>query len=301
MGLGRHTRDKRKVRCIPFLFVALPLASQPSETLTAESRLVMVNASVYDNQNHFHADMTAENFRVLDDGSEVALASVGVEEVPLSAVILLDASRSMHSSYDAALDGLHRFLDKAQAGDEFCLLAFQDHEPADCRFERDPMKVRAQAAHIRPHGGTALGDALLAGLAMAKRSRNARRVVLVLSDGLDNSSSHKWAEVRRIAVESTAAVYALNLPVWGDMDSWQTLRLRRLAEDTGGRLLAARNVKEFPALLEHLEVRQQYVLTFVPPGATGHRTKHQVTVRLRGRAAEHLRVYWRHSYSTVVH
>lgn len=280
------------MRCIVLFFgVGLGLAAQAG--FRAEGRLVLVNAGVFDDRNRFHGELVKENFELSDGGRVVPLESVGVEEVAISTVIVLDVSRSMAKHMAEAREALGHYLDRAREGDEFCLLVFQEAVQEQCAFTADGKAIRERAAMLEAGGGTALGDALLRGMAIVKRARNVRRAILVISDGLDNSSAHSWKEVRRAALETDAVLYVVSLPFWRDRDAWQALRLQALAEESGGQMLTAGSAKELPAVLEGLEVRQQYVLAFVPAEGAG---RHAVRVRLRGDAARHLRVYWRHSY-----
>lgn len=270
------------------------LGAQPG--FRTEGRLVLVNAGVYDDRNRFHPDLAKENFQLLDDGVEMPIATAGVEDVAISTVVLMDVSRSMAKDMAEAREALSRYLDQARQGDEFCFLAFNAHVPADCLFTRDAGKIRAMADAAEAAGGTALGDGLLTAMAMTRRASNPRRAVLILSDGLDNSSAHHWRDVHRAALETDAVLYAVGLPTWRDRDAWQSLRLQALTEETGGRMLNAGSVRELPAILERLEIRQQYVLAFAPPAGAEKKPRHTVRVRLRGAATHRLRVYWRHSY-----
>lgn len=292
--------DKGKVQWILLLLAAATVLNAQAGFRT-EGRLVLVNAGVYDDRNRFHGELSKEHFRLLDEGVEMQVVSVGIEEVPVSTVILFDVSRSMRQNLEEARQALGRFLDKTRPGDEFCLVAFSDQVPAQCRFTEDPDDVRRQATAMTAAGGTALVDALLTGLRMTKKARNVRRAVLILSDGADNSSAHRWREAQRAALETDAVLYAVGLPGWTGRDALQTLQLRELAENSGGRMVTVRNVRELPAVLEWLEIRQQYVLSFVPPEGAEDKPRHTLRVRLRGEATHHLRVYWRHNYSAMVH
>lgn len=278
-----------------FLSFGVGLGLTAQAGFRADGRLVLVNAGVYDDRNRFHGELGKDNFELSDAGRPMRLESVGVEEVALSTVIVLDVSRSMGKHMGEARAALGSFLSKAGRDDEFCLLVFQDRVDAGCVFTRDAETIRARAAAVETGGGTALGDALLRAMGMVKQAGNARRAILVISDGLDNSSAHSWKEVRRTALETDAVLYVVSLTMWRDRDAWQSLRLQALAEESGGRMLMAGSAKQLPEVMEGLEVRQQYVLSFVPAEGVG---RHAVRVRLRGEAARHLRVYWRHSYWT---
>ena len=207
-------------RTLLYFAVYSTLAAQTD--FRAEDRLVLVNAGVDDGHNRFRGELAKENFQLLDEGEEMRLESVVVEDVALSAVILLDVSRSMNSSIGDAREALGRFLDGARLGDEFCLIAFSEPGPRGYEFQQDTTDIRALAANVQTGGGTALNDALLRAFAMVKRARNAQRAGLILSGGLDNSSLPSWNDVRRGAVETDAVLYAVSLPAWRDRDVWKT-------------------------------------------------------------------------------
>ncbi len=279
-------------------FAVLSTLTAQSE-FRADGRLVLVNAGVYDDDNRFRPGLGIANFQLSDEGKVVPLHSVVVEEVAISTVILLDVSRSMAANLGDAREALGRFLDRARTGDEFCLLVFRDQTPGGCEFQRDPGVIRRQAGEMEAGGGTALNDAILQALALTRRAHNARRAVLILSDGLDNSSDRGWNDVRRQALETDAVLYGVTLPAWRGRDVWKTVRLGQLAEETGGRMLTAETTRELPAALDRLEVRLQYLLAFVPPAPVPARPWRSVRVKLQGPAARNLRVYWRHQYSAL--
>ena len=124
-----------------------------NEDLHTEGRLVLINASVFDDNNRFHPELRNENFQLFDDGVEMQLRSVGVEDVPLSTIILLDISRSMKDAIGDARIALDKYLDKSRPGDEFCLIAFNGHSPDHCEFVTDANDVRLHASVTAPAPG----------------------------------------------------------------------------------------------------------------------------------------------------
>lgn len=282
-------------RIILFTVCASWLGAQTG--FRSDSRLVLVNAGVFDDRQRFQTGLRPDNFELFDDGAAVTLQSVSIEDVPLSTVILLDASRSMGRSLELAKAALGRYLERSRYGDEYCLMVFNDRVPPACQFRRDTAWAKVRISDLSPGRGTALYDAILAGLAMTRHAHNRRRALLILSDGLENSSAHVWNELRRAVEETTAVLYAVTLPPWRGRDEWHALRLRQLIEETGGYVVTVDHPREMGAALERIEVRLQYVLTFVPPPGAESKPRHSLRLRLRGEPAKGLRVYWRHFYS----
>ena len=80
--------DKGRVQWI-FLLLAAATVLNAQAGFRTEGRLVLVNAGVYDGRNRFHGELSKEHFRLMDEGVEMRVESVGIEEVPVSTVILL--------------------------------------------------------------------------------------------------------------------------------------------------------------------------------------------------------------------
>lgn len=152
---------------------------------------MLINASVVDKGGRFIADLPADRFRVFDEGVEVPSKNVAVEEVPVSVVIVLDVSGSMKKKIVHAREALNRFLDRSGPDDEFSLLLFNDTVQMRRNFHTDTASIRDTAAQAETGGGTALRDSLLAAVSRVRSARNARRAILLVSDGVATASRYK--------------------------------------------------------------------------------------------------------------
>lgn len=116
-------------------------------------------------------------------------------------------------------------------------------------------------------GATGLWDAVWATCEdlLAPAKPNERRVVVLLSDGVDTASARKSEEVIRGAVASGATVYAVGV---GDDDfaGVDKGNLRKLAERTGGRAFFPKKKGELLTVFERVrrELGARYVVRFVP-------------------------------------
>jgi VWFA-related protein len=152
---------------------------------------------------------------------------------------------------------------------------------------------------LQAGGGTALFDAVLAGLVLSSSS-SARPVLLLLSDGRDTASWLSEPELIAAARLSETPVYAVSTwPIGalavptGGRQTWASVAsqsddafLRRLARETGGRVFRANSVsslrKQLAAVLE--EIGQRYLIGYTPQG-TDAGEWHKVDVRLRRKRA----------------
>lgn len=265
--------------------------------------MVLIPATVVDRSGHFVGGLESSRFRVFDGKQQVPIRSFSMEAAPLSAVILLDASRSMRKGIQQARAGLRKFLRTSIPGDEFCLVTFAAAVNGPCEFTESGEDIESAAALAMPEGETAIVDALIFALHEVKRGVNARKAVIVLSDGVDTASRYKWAEANRVAQETEAVVYGVVPRAWDPDDAYEVACLEEVAETTGGALLQVRDSQKFPDAFDDLEIRRQYIIGFRPVAQERDGKYHPVKVVMGGKPEQgRLRVHWRRGYySTAFH
>jgi len=121
-------------------------------------------------------------------------------------------------------------------------------------------------------GRTALFDAIYLGLSQMRSARNAKRAMLILSDGGDNHSRYQESDIKRLVKEADTQLYAIGIfdPLGYRSRTIEELNgpslLSEITEMTGGRVFAVENLNELPdvATKISLELRNQYVLGYRP-------------------------------------
>src|SRR5262249_9066718 len=147
--------------------------------------LTTLTVTVTDHDGRLITDLPQDAFEVVEDGEPQRLTQFTVARVPISLALLLDVSDSMFGKrIRDARDAADRFLFELLASDdEFQITAF-NHEPHVLTgWTRQPLVVRKALDSLRPSGGTALYDAVLAALPLSERRANERMAILVISDG----------------------------------------------------------------------------------------------------------------------
>src|SRR2546430_12286779 len=84
---------------------------QDEEVVRVNADLVVLNATVLDQDGKFVSGLKRSDFRVFEDGAEQKLATFNAEETPFAAAILLDTSGSMESRLTLGRSAAIRFLD----------------------------------------------------------------------------------------------------------------------------------------------------------------------------------------------
>jgi len=273
------------------LSAALPRGAAEGQTLTSSTpaRTQTLNVTVTDKKGNFVKGLKAEDFGVFEGKLRHPLVAFSGEEAPASLGILLDASGSMRGErMRIVCEALAGFLAAGHPSNEYFLIAFNNMpqmlvEPSADRAVIAGALGRLAATEQR--GLTALYDAVYLGIDKAAHAGRGRRVLLVVSDGQDNSSQYTLNEVRRALAESDVTVYAVHLG-GGDLTSELNVAgqavLEEFARATGGRVYRPGSVKELKAALADLadELRSQYTLGFVPVPTTRQDGWHDVKVKV---------------------
>lgn len=276
----------------------------------APARPVALTVTVTDAQGRFVTGLTRESFLVYEEKAERAVESFGGAEGPLSVGIVFDMSASVTYSARAADEARHALLDFARRGDranEYFVLGFNKELRLLADWTRDTDVVadglnELASMQSKGKGRTALYDALYEGLTKFGGASNARRVLLVVSDGADNASRHEFSEVRRLAASTGALVYALGVFNDAQVSTGASVdaqrRLEALCRAAGGRTFYTLTYRtawearvarapepdaEVRRSLETVEteLRNQYAITFTPVApAPGDRLR-RVEVRVR--------------------
>jgi Ca-activated chloride channel homolog len=247
-------------------------------------------------------DLTQDDFEVLDEGRRQELVTFARGDIPFTAVVLVDASLSMDANKLAiALAGARAFVGGMRPLDEAKVVVFSDRMIAATRFAGPADVAAFDLGEPVATGGTSVNDHLYLALKLLE-ARQGRRVVVLLSDGMDTTSALRLREVLFKVRQSQALVYWIRPLERGgrvlDPDRARRLysawksgaehadELDLLAEvvaESGGRILEGNPLDDLTAEFDEVlrELREQYVLGFYPAGARHDGRWHRVEVRVR--------------------
>lgn len=246
--------------------------------------------------------LTREDFTILDDGVPQTIATFEGGDIPFTAVLLLDASFSMSGNrLRTAVDGARSFVQSMNRLDEAKVLLFSDQIRKETPFTSVPSILTLGLGDVEAGGGTALNDALYVGLKRLE-GRLGRKVLILLSDGVDVESVLPMEQVRTIARRDQVVLYWLWLrregettsdpgagpqyySAWRDAEGHHSQRtqLRDAVLESGGRIEPLDGIEQLRAKLDSIlhELRDQYVLGYSPTNLRGSGTWHRIDLRLR--------------------
>jgi Ca-activated chloride channel homolog len=250
-------------------------------------------------------DLQREDFVIIDEKERQTLVTFARGDIPFTAVVMVDASVSMQGAkLQAARRGAETFFTGMKELDEGKLLVFSDRILHATPFTTSPAVLVASLGQVSAKGGTALNDHLYLALKQLE-ARQGRRVVLLLSDGVDSHSVLQMQEVLAKARRSQALIYWLRLPYSGPTANGQTAAgsmpvlttawrsaeiyrrefemLEQTVVESGGRIQTLQSVDGIEAAFSEIlaELRAQYVLGYYPLDRRHAGTWRSVRVRVR--------------------
>jgi len=241
--------------------------------------LVEVYAAVVDHDGRPVANLTRDDFTVLEDGRVQTVSAFAAGDVPLSVAVAIDRSFSMSGrQLPMARDAARTFLEGLRAGDQAMIVAIGSEVQTVAALSTDRPGQLEAVQRLEAWGTTGLHDAIIASID-AIQSAKGRRALVLLSDGTDRYSQASATDTRDRARRSDVMVYPVAL------GKTRPPLFAELATLTGGRSFQPKNATEAMATMTMIaeELRQQYLLGYVPskPIAPGEDHWRTITVRVR--------------------
>lgn len=283
---------------------------KPSQVLHVDVDLALVNVVVTDPFNRLVTGLDLDNFRIFEDKVEQEIVTFSSEDVPISIGVIFDCSGSMSNKLGKAHEAAIEFFKTANPDDEFFLVSFNERAELTGSFTNNVEDLQGRMMLMPPKGRTALLDAIYLGLSQMRGAHNAKRALLILSDGGDNHSRYKESDVKRLVKEADTQLYAIGIfdPLGYRSRTPEELNgpslLSEITEMTGGRLFAVDNLNELPDIATKigLELRNQYVLGYRPSNKIHDGRWRKIKIKLRAlRGLPPLSVYSKTGYYAPTH
>ena len=263
----------------------LPLQTRP---IIVRTNLVNVLFTVTDKKNRMVLNLTKDDVRVLEDGKPQVIENFSREsDLPLRIAILIDTSNSVRErlrfEQEAAIDFLTSTI---RLNKDLAFVVSFDSEPQLLQDYTDNMEKLSKAIHeLRAGGGTGLYDAIYFAakekmLFFPPPEPYLRRVMIIVSDGLDNQSEHTREEALAMAQRGEVAIFAISTNRTGLSQRGDKV-LKYLAEETGGRAFFPFSAGDLAGDFREIsrELRSQYSLAYVSTNTAHDGTFRNITIR----------------------
>lgn len=252
---------------------------KPQDRIVINTKLVNLTVSVNDKLGRFVTGFTKEDFEVYDDKVKQDIALFADDDAPISMGIVYDVSGSMKPFTSHSLAMLRQFFENSHREDEFYVYTFNNRVRLVQDFTSFSEEILNRVFYIKAGGNTALYDAIYMAVEKVRQGRHQKKVILIFSDGEENSSRYSSRELQSLLRENDVQIYAIGM----NEDSGGAGALRFISELTGGQAYFPNN--QFAAEVTYtklaLMLRRQYILGFYPSNATSELRWHKLDVRLK--------------------
>ena len=234
--------------------------------------LVSLFATVHDRKGKVVTGLHQDDFVIYDNDTPQPISQFSREYMPLSIVILLDTSSSMAGKkLNNAKGSLGQLLKRLNKGDEAMLMTFDARPLVVQSFTQDLDRIKRAIRRLEGNGSTALYDAILMGLKESESAQNRRRVLLLLSDGVNTYGTAELkgtiSQLRRSAAELFAIGLETDLLEEMQYKPITETVLDQLTSSAGGESFIVAESKELGKVCDEISERMhnQYTFAYYPP------------------------------------
>ena len=242
-------------------------------TISVETELVVLPVRVTGPGGDFVSGLAQEQFRVYEDGRWQPITLFRQEDTPVTVGLVVDHSRSMGPKLSGVAAAVSAFAQSSNPEDEMFVVDFSDNVsvelPGGKPFTSNPQELAQAVSAVSARGMTALYDAVAEGLNHLQLGQWDRKALIIVSDGGDDASGRKYADVLKLSRQSQAVIYAIGLV--GAPEEENPGVLRQLSKDTGGLAFfpaQGESISGVSSRIAH-DLREQYTLGFMPERRNG--------------------------------
>ncbi len=262
----------RTTLAIALALCSIGFAQEAEPIFRSDAPLVQLHVTVTDPQGRLITGLPKDDFKVFENDVPQEIKVFRQEDAPVSLGLIIDNSASMKDRRAKVSAAVLDLIRASNPGDEAFIVNFNEQPQLAQEFTQDPAQLEAALAKIDSRGQTALRDALALGLEHLKRlGKNDKKVLLVITDGEDNSSSETLTHLSRAASQSGVLIYGIGL--LADENERETVRAKRdldaLTTGSGGEVFYPKSLSEVDEIALHVahDLRNQYTVAYSPLNA----------------------------------
>jgi VWFA-related protein len=222
---------------------------------------------------HLVNDLQQSNIHVLDDNKppEKVVQFAPQSKLPLRLALLVDTSGSVLDRFSFEKHAATKFVEKMLSGaSDLAFIAGFSHETTVTQdFSHEPVDLGKGIDKLTNGGGTALFDAVSLAcrkLAVYPDSERVARVLVILSDGEDNSSHSSLKQSLQFAERTGVTIYTVSTREDRDDKTDADRVLEVLAERSGGEAMFPGDIMTLGKSLDRLHdlIRSRYFIAYKP-------------------------------------
>jgi VWFA-related protein len=296
-----HAPIKRAIASLLFLPALLLVprllpqdkpAEKPADdappSITVDVSLVNILASVHDKHGGLIGNLTKDDFTVLEDGKPQTIKYFTREiDLPLTIGLLIDVSASQRNLLDIEKRAAHQFFAQVlRKKDEAFLISFGEDSELLQDYTNSPKLLQAGLSQLQVNSGvggfgpgpvptisqprgTVLYDAVYLAANEKLRAEVGRKVIVLITDGIDEGSKLKIEEAIEASQKSDVVIYSIDYAdpsAYGPFSfgSVSDFALQRMSGETGGRVFKVDRRHSLDDAFKELqdEMRSQYSIAY---------------------------------------
>jgi Ca-activated chloride channel homolog len=214
----------------------------PNESIKVNVREVNVTVSVLDKKGLPVIDLTQDDFKVYEDGRLQTIKYFRRDpQPPLRVGLIMDTSnsarRQLQFQKDAATEFAYNLLQSGGTKNQIFLETFDASSSIVQDFTSDPDILNEKIRKLKAGGGKALYDAIYVAcrdkMLKAGNPEATRRVLVVISNGVDVQSQHSLDETISMAHKAETLIYMIDNTPYGYANPGEKT-MQYITEQTGG-------------------------------------------------------------------
>jgi len=282
--------------------------------------LVILNVAVVDEKGANVTSLRKQDFIVYEDDVEQQVADFLPVEAPFHLVLALDTSISTRSSLSLIKKAASNFTDQLRSSDQIAIVEINSAIRDIQGFTSDRRKLKKAIDRIATasSGGSRIYDGVADAARRLEKAEGGRKAIIMLSDGMENSSRIKFEDLRRLLAQSDVVFYPVTILNKGsqkdmledfiknadkkkaDLASYvenakfsvsvleevyqiQAERLQAMTDETGGKIFLVANLADLTeeyAKVAH-ELRNTFSLAYYSKNTDRDGTMRRIRVEVR--------------------
>ena len=291
--------------------------------ITVDVDVVSILASVRNKHGGLVANLEKNDFTILEDGKPQTIKYFTREtDLPLTIGLLVDVSRSQENLIGIERDAASQFFSKVlRKKDEAFLISFGEEAELLQDYTGSPRLLEAALKQLRVSSGvtglhpgpvpgagdprgTVLYDAIYLAASEKLKTEVGRKVIVVITDGVDQGSRLTRGQAIEAAQKADAVIYSIDYedPAFyshfGGFGGNGEGELRRMSDESGGRVYKVDRKHPLDQVFQELqeEMRSQYAIGYTPTNDTKDGTYRRLEIRL---ASKDLKAQARKGYFAI--
>ncbi len=215
------------------------------------------------------AVITGKQLAVFDNGIQQDIRNFSRDPSPARIVLLVDNSLTLRADIDKLDDATREFAYEIFEGDKLLVVGYDEEAEIVADWTDNAKGIEAALKGFRKKGQPHLFDALYAVAEHLRPLAGQKRVVVVISDGLDRGSKTTFEQILAELQLQDITVYCVQAPdrtrgaIRRDVPKPKQV-IEKLAEGTGGAIFGIDEPREAAnAICDELR-KSRYVLSYLP-------------------------------------